>query len=70
MSHPVIPTITVGELLDRLSAYPRETDFSFSGLTFSDIKWRGPARLNLEFRELVYRNTKGVLVAQDHAADD
>lgn len=33
--------ITVGELLDRLKHYPRDTKISFSGLDFYRLKQRG-----------------------------
>jgi hypothetical protein len=64
MSHPIIPTITVQQLLDDLKDIPGETELSFSGLTYKRPKWRGPTRLDLEFEENVYRNTRGVLVLE------
>lgn len=57
--------ITVGDFLDSLSYYPRDTQLSFSGLDFYRLKWRGENLLQVEFNQLVYRNSEGHVVVEN-----
>ena len=66
---------TVGELLDRLSGFPREATAFFGGsedaLEFKRVKARGggvdgPITLvQIEFSQQVYRKQDGTLIAHD-----
>lgn len=53
------PTITVGELLDKLENFDRNTEVSFSGLKFETIKWQSDKCIQIQFHEQVYRDASG-----------
>lgn len=57
--------ITVGELMDRLSSYPRDTKISFSGLDFYRLKRRGENLIQVEFNQVVYRDSEGHVVVEN-----
>ncbi|MGS3448538.1 hypothetical protein ACB376_11100 [Klebsiella electrica] len=57
--------LTVGELLDQLKHYPRDTKISFSGLDFYRLKWRGENLVQIEFNQQVYRNAEGLVVVEN-----
>ncbi|BBS11552.1 hypothetical protein WP5W18C01_16460 [Klebsiella aerogenes] len=57
--------ITVGELLDRLSSYPRDAKISFSGLDFYRLKQRGENLIQVEFNQVVYRDSEGRVVVEN-----
>ncbi|ASD60039.1 hypothetical protein C3397_03650 [Enterobacter cloacae complex sp. ECNIH16] len=57
--------ITVGELLDRLQHYPRDTKISFSGLDFYRLKQRAENLIQVEFNQVVYRNSEGRVVVEN-----
>lgn len=57
--------MTVGELLDRLQNYPRDTKIYFGGLDFYRLKWRGENLVQLEFNQPVYRNSEGHVVVEN-----
>ncbi len=57
--------ITVGELLDRLKHYPRDTRISFSGLDFYRLKQRGENLIQVEFNQVVYRDSEGRVVVEN-----
>lgn len=57
--------ITVGILLDSLQHYPRDTLLSFSGLDFCRLKERDKNLVQIEFNQLVYRNSDGVVVIEN-----
>ncbi len=61
-----IPTITVGELLDLLKSYDRNTDVSFSGLEFDTIKPSGKNLIQIRFVQQVYLNSSGDVVVENH----
>jgi hypothetical protein len=58
-------TMTVGLLIDLLKSYPPDDELQFSGLTFFQLKRRGPGLVQMEFNEVVYRDDQGKLVAHD-----
>jgi hypothetical protein len=58
--------ITVGELRRRLEAFPDDAEISFGGLTFYQLKTRGPNVVLVEFSQTVYRADDGTLVVKDH----
>lgn len=64
-----IQPITVGELIDRLAAFPRDADVIFGGskdtLTLYRLKMRGEKLVQFEFNELVYRDQSGKVVAPE-----
>jgi hypothetical protein len=60
-------TIDLGTLLDQLNGLPRDTRISFGGLDFYRVKPRGPALIQIEFNQSVYRTTEGLLVVEDHS---
>lgn len=65
MTDKEIPTITVGDLRERLSGFPDSMEIMFSGcLTFYRIKQRGDNLLNMEFNEQIYRDEDGELVIE------
>ncbi|HHR5901444.1 TPA: hypothetical protein ACS7XC_002361 [Providencia alcalifaciens] len=57
--------ITVGMLLDQLQNYPRDTLLSFSGLDFCRLKWRDENLVQIEFNQLVYRNSEGLIMIEN-----
>ncbi|EDY2187963.1 hypothetical protein GTE46_004678 [Salmonella enterica subsp. enterica] len=58
-------SITVGILLDLLQSYPRDTLLYFSSLDFYRLKWRGENLLQVEFNQLVYRNSNGLVMIEN-----
>ncbi|ECC3465318.1 hypothetical protein AA471_22160 [Salmonella enterica subsp. enterica] len=58
-------SITVGILLDLLQSYPRDTLLYFSSLDFYRLKWRGENLLQVEFNQLVYRNSDGLVMIEN-----
>jgi hypothetical protein len=56
--------ITVGELIDRLSAFGRDRELYMGGLEFYRLKDRGDV-VQLEFNQQVYRDRNGKLTAHD-----
>lgn len=59
------PTVTVQHLRDALAAYPGDWEVSFSGLEFYRVKQRGPALLQIEFNQPVYRTAEGRVVVEN-----
>ncbi|ECC9580731.1 hypothetical protein ACK1DB_004356 [Salmonella enterica] len=57
--------ITVGILIDLLQSYPRDTLLDFSGLDFYRLKWRAENLVQIEFNQLVYRNSDGLVVIEN-----
>lgn len=60
-----IPTITVGELMDKLKHFDKDTDVSFSGLEFNKIRWSGENLIQIQFVEQVYLNASGDVVVEN-----
>ena len=58
--------ITVGDLRRRLDAFPDDAEVSFGGLTFYQLRTRGPNLVLMEFSQTVYRTDDGKLVVKDH----
>jgi len=58
--------ITVGDLRRRLEAFPDDAEVSFGGLTFYQLRTRGPNLVLIEFSQTVYRTDDGKLVVKDH----
>lgn len=58
-------TITVGDLKEMLELYDNDFEISFSGLDFYRLKTRGPKLVQVEFNEVIYRNSKGKMVLED-----
>lgn len=58
--------ITVGDLRQRLGAFPDDAEMSFGGLMFYQLKTRGPKLVLLEFSQTVYRTDDGTLVVEEH----
>ncbi|EAO8773990.1 hypothetical protein CDJ04_13925 [Salmonella enterica] len=58
-------SITVGILLDLLQSYPRDAVLYFGGLDFYRLKWRDENLLQVEFNQLVYRNSDGLVVIEN-----
>jgi hypothetical protein len=62
-------TITVGDLIRRLQAFPADADLTFSGvLHFYRLKSRGANNVNVEFNESVYRTDTGEWVIEGDRA--
>lgn len=59
------PTITVGELKEKLSNFSDDTELSFSGLEFYRLKIRGDKLVQIEFNQPVYLNDKGYVVVEN-----
>lgn len=57
--------MTVGELLDQLQRYPRDTLLSFSGLDFYRLKWRAENLVQVEFNQAVYRDSDGLVIVEN-----
>lgn len=57
--------ITVGELIQELQKHDPECLVSFSGLSFLRLKSRSDTVVQLEFEQVVYRDSEGTLVAHD-----
>ncbi|MCY1699505.1 hypothetical protein OVA10_15775 [Lelliottia sp. SL45] len=57
--------MTVGELLDQLQHYPRDTLLSFSGLDFYRLKWRAENLVQVEFNQAVYRDSDGLVIVEN-----
>ena len=58
--------ITVGDLRRRLEAFPDDAEVSFGGLTFYQLRTRGPNLVLMEFSQTVFRTDDGKLVVKDH----
>ena len=61
-----LPTLTAGELITLLKAYPSDMLIDFSQLDFKRIKQRSPNVLQIEFNETVYRDKTGHIVVENH----
>ena len=59
------PAVDAEVLIEWLRELPKGTMVSFSGLTYCRDKWRGKALVNIEFREILYRNSAGELVLEE-----
>lgn len=61
--------ITVGDLKERLAAFPDDCLISFGcdDLAFYRLKMRGEKLVQVEFDQSVYRDAKGVLRIDEHA---
>ncbi|EAB2297309.1 hypothetical protein MLA66_003800 [Salmonella enterica] len=57
-------SITVGILIDLLQTYPRDTLLYLSGLDFYLLKCRGEIFLQVEFNQLVSRNSDGLVTLE------
>ncbi len=57
--------ITVGDLARQLRSYPQDAELYFGGLQFYRLKQRGGKLVQLEFNQLVGRDEKGRLFAED-----
>lgn len=58
--------LTVGDLVEQLKNFPKDTEISFSGLDFYRLKMRGPKLLQFEFDQSVYRDSSGKVVVENH----
>ena len=58
------PSITVGELIERLAAYPDRYIVDFSGLDLSRIQPCGDARIKLELNSRTKRVQEEHVVAE------
>ena len=56
------PSITIGELKERLTIYPDHYTIDFSGLDFYRLKQRGEDHVQVEFSQQVYLNSEGRVV--------
>lgn len=54
--------ITVGELKKQLGYYADEDELYMGGLTFYRLKRRGENLVQLEFNEVVYKDSNGTLI--------
>ena len=52
-----LENITVGDLKRMLGAYPDDAELSFSGLDFYRLKQRGEGLVQVEFNQLVYKES-------------
>ena len=63
------PNLTVGELIDHLSLFPRDATVFFGGslnaLTFYRTKLRGEHLVQIEFNENVYLTDAGEVVVEN-----
>jgi hypothetical protein len=61
--------ITVGDLKERLAAFPDDYQIFFGcyDLDFYRFKVRGEKLVQVEFNQTVYRDDKGVLRIDEHA---
>jgi hypothetical protein len=59
------PLMTVGELIDQLSVFDRDSEVNFSGLDFYRLKNRGPKLVQVEFNQVFYRDEQGQVVIQN-----
>ncbi|WP_100637250.1 hypothetical protein [Marinomonas sp. ef1] len=57
-------TITVSDLKKMLELYDNDFEISFSGLDFHRLKTRGPKLVQVEFNEVIYRNSEGKMVLE------
>lgn len=65
-SRPEEPTITVGELKQRLAIYDDDWEITFNGLKFCRLKARGPKLVQMEFEQTVYLDESGDVVVENH----
>ena len=65
MSNSTIPSITVGELVKHLAAFPDDWTLDFGGLEFYRVKQRGTSHAQVEFNQPVYRDAEGRVVVQN-----
>ncbi len=62
-----IQTITVGRLREELAVFPDDWELTFGGvLEFYRTKARGPATVDIEFSQSVWRDSK----TGEHAIED
>ncbi len=59
------PSITVGELIRHLSAYPDDYTIDFAGLTFHRVKQRDETHVQMEFNQQVYLDDAGRVVVDN-----
>ncbi len=61
------PSITVGEFKKWLSDYPDNMLLDFSMLDFKRLKQRSPTLVQVEFNQLVYRDSTNNVVVENLA---
>ena len=60
-----IMEITVGEMLDQLKVFPKDTTLYFGGLDFYRLKSRGDDLVQVEFDQPVYRDDTGRVIVDN-----
>lgn len=59
------PTITVGELISHLKAFPLDFNIDFCGFNFYRLKQRGEKSIQMEFNQSVYVDKTGKIIIEN-----
>jgi hypothetical protein len=59
------PLITVGMLMEKLAAFDESHKLDFSGLDFHRLKQRASDLIQVEFKQMVYRDESGNVVIEN-----